>query len=101
VKLIIAIVHKDDAGPVLDDLLRREYRATRINSSGGFLRQGNSTLLIGVEPADVDDVIAAIRATARPRTQAAGERPSASGGAAVEVRAATVFVLHRDGDLRV
>ena len=100
-KLIIAIVHKDDAGPVLDELLRREYRATRINSSGGFLRQGNSTLLIGVDEADVDHVIAAIRATAKRRTQPAVERSSASAGAVVETRAATVFVVDLAGVVRL
>ena len=47
--------------PVVDELLRREYRTTRINSSGGFLSHGNATLLIGVERSEVEDVLAVVR----------------------------------------
>ena len=48
-KLVIAIVHNEDAGTLVDALLEKEYRATRFNSSGGFLKQGNATILVGVE----------------------------------------------------
>jgi uncharacterized protein YaaQ len=61
VKLVIAVVQDRDAGAVIDALVQREYRSTRINTQGGFLRRGNATLLIGVEDEQVDDVLALVR----------------------------------------
>ncbi len=55
-KLIIAIVKDSDALPVSDALVEEEYRVTRIASTGGFLRRGNVTLLIGVEADDIQRV---------------------------------------------
>jgi uncharacterized protein YaaQ len=65
VKLVVAIVQDKDAGPVVDALVQREYRSTRINTQGGFLRRGNATLLIGVEDEQADDVLALVRENAR------------------------------------
>jgi uncharacterized protein YaaQ len=55
-KLIIAIIRSIDAGPVIDALVTSSYRVTRVASTGGFLRRGNVTLLIGVEDEHVDRV---------------------------------------------
>lgn len=60
-KLVIAVVQDRDAGPIIDALVQREYRSTRINTQGGFLRRGNATLLIGVEDEQVDDVLTVVR----------------------------------------
>ena len=49
-KLVTAIVHNEDAANLVDALLEREYRATRLHSSGGFLKQGNATILVGGRP---------------------------------------------------
>jgi uncharacterized protein YaaQ len=49
-KLIVAIVKDSDDAPVLTQLVSQGFRVTRVASSGGFLRRGNVTLLIGVEP---------------------------------------------------
>ena len=100
-KMVVAIVHKDDAGGVVDALLRQEYRATRLNSSGGFLRKSNATLLIGVEEGAVDDVIGIIRASARSRTEVAAPRSSVPGSRQVDLRAAVVFVINLEGVVRV
>ena len=56
-KLIIAIIRSIDAGPVVDALVTQSYRVTRVASTGGFLRRGNVTLLIGVEDEHVQAVI--------------------------------------------
>ncbi|MCA1668502.1 MAG: cyclic-di-AMP receptor, partial [Thermomicrobia bacterium] len=48
-KLIIAVVQNEDADNVVDALLEAEYRATRLASTGGFLRRGNTTIMIGVQ----------------------------------------------------
>ncbi len=48
-KLVVAIIKDSDAMDVSDALVENNFRVTRIASSGGFLRRGNVTLLIGVE----------------------------------------------------
>ena len=64
-KLIIAIVRDVDAGPVTDQLVAHGHRVTRVASTGGFLRRGNVTLLIGVEQ-HVQPVIDILRDTCSP-----------------------------------
>ncbi len=65
-KLIIAICRDIDATPVIDELLSHDYRVTRVASTGGFLRKGNATLLIGVEEQDVQSAINIFRDTCSP-----------------------------------
>ena len=68
-KLVIAIVHSEDAGALVDALTDKEYRVTRLQSSGGFLKQGNASVVVGVEEAQVEDVLAIIRETCHARSQ--------------------------------
>lgn len=56
-KLVIGIVRDQDAGRVIDGLVAKDYRATRINTAGGFLKRGNATVLVGVNDEQVDEVI--------------------------------------------
>lgn len=56
-RLLVAIMKEDEASSVVDTLMDQEYRATRINTAGGFFKRGNSTLLLGVEDDRVDDVM--------------------------------------------
>jgi len=60
-KLIIAIVRDIDAGPVIEELITHGHRVTRVASTGGFLRRGNVTLLIGTEERQVQPVIDLLR----------------------------------------
>ena len=62
-KLIIAIVRDTDDGPVVERLTGEGRRVTRVASTGGFLRRGNVTLLVGVEAEDVQPVIDSLRET--------------------------------------
>ena len=48
-KLILAVVRDIDTEPILDKLLPKGYRVTRMASTGGFLRKGSTTLMIGVD----------------------------------------------------
>jgi uncharacterized protein YaaQ len=79
-KLILAILSDQDAEAVLQVLMERDFRATRIASTGGFLRRGNTTLLIGVEADRVETAIQLIG-------EACGEPPESG------QRRATLFVL--------
>lgn len=56
-KLIIAIIHDRDKQKVGDALLQSGHKFTNIATTGGFLRDGNCTLLIGAEDDQVDDII--------------------------------------------
>lgn len=100
-KLIIAIVHSDDAQAVTTEISRAGYSATKLSTSGGFLRAGNTTLLIGVDEDQVDEVIALIGKKAHSHKQVITS-PAASEGAVksvpleVNVGGATVFVVDVD-----
>jgi uncharacterized protein YaaQ len=101
VKLVVAIVHLEDAGALVDALLDREFRATRLSSSGGFLKQSNTTVILGVEDDAVDEVIEIVRETCHSRTQVVNPMPPIMEPGEffmpypleVEVGGATVFVL--------
>ena len=93
-KLVVAIVHSEDANPVVDGLLAAGHRLTRLNTAGGFLRRGNATLLIGAKARDVDEVLSLIQSNVRPRTE---PNPPAAG---MPMYGATVFVLDASHFLR-
>lgn len=65
-KLVIAIIRDSDANAVSSALVTQNFRATRIASTGAFFRQGNTTLIIGVETEKVDAAIAVIKAACGP-----------------------------------
>ena len=52
-KLVIGIINSDDANDLLAEITKASFQATKLSTSGGFLRAGNSTLLIGVEEGNV------------------------------------------------
>jgi uncharacterized protein YaaQ len=60
-KMIIAIVGDDDSERVTKTLTGAEFRVTTIGSTGGFLRKGQSTMLIGVEDAALDKALEVLR----------------------------------------
>ncbi|NMB07261.1 MAG: hypothetical protein GX981_02590 [Tissierellia bacterium] len=66
-KLIIAIVQDQDIPSLIDDLTENEFRVTKLASTGGFLKSGNTTLLIGVEDEKIDRVIKIIEDNCKTR----------------------------------
>jgi uncharacterized protein YaaQ len=68
-KLVIAVVQGKDAEALLGALTEQGHRATQINSAGGFLRESNVTLLIGVGESDVAGVLDIIRENCHSRTR--------------------------------
>ena len=86
-KLMVAIVQADDADKVIGTLIAAGHRLTRINTTGGFLRRGNATLLIGVEAQQIDEILSLIQASCRRRSEAT---PIEKG---LPEYAANVFVL--------
>ncbi len=99
-KLVVAIINNDDVNAVMSNLTQEGYSATKLNTSGGFLRSGNVTLLIGVEAKKVDDVINIIGKHSSQRKKITpvnstyiGETMLTSMPVEVTVGGATIFVL--------
>mgnify|MGYP001180919817 FL=1 len=101
-KLIFAVIQGKDADALLTALRERGYRSTQINSAGGFLRENNVTVLIGVEDQHVPDVMRVIKQNCYTRTQYVNPLlPIMEPGefyvpnpVEVQVGGATVFVLN-------
>lgn len=68
-KLLIVIASDSDADRLIQKLVQRGYPATKVSSTGGFLRRGNATIFSGVDAEDVDNVIAIIRSECQVRTE--------------------------------
>jgi uncharacterized protein YaaQ len=100
-KLIIAIVHSDDADALVRVLQHSGCGSTRISTTGGFLREGNATILIGTEAAQVEEVLGIIRDNCHARTQLVSPLPPVAEAGElyvprpveVQVGGAIVFVL--------
>ena len=74
-KLVVAIVHVEDADALVDALTEKEHRVTRLQSQGGFLKQSNASILVGVDEAQVEAVLAVVRATCRSRSELINPMP--------------------------
>jgi uncharacterized protein YaaQ len=87
-RLVVAIVQEEDADPVCEDLIRSDLPVTKIASTGGFLRRGNATLLIGVGSEGLDRVKEIVQARCVKRevpVSATVEDTAEAGGAVVFV----------------
>ena len=104
-KLIITIVQDEDASRLVSSLMEAGFGATKLATTGGFLRAGNTTLMIGVEDKRLEEGLSVIEKVCKSRKQmsAAHTPMSAINGTAytafpveVTVGGATVFVLTVD-----
>ena len=108
-KLVIAIVQDDDSLDLVEAITEEGFRVTKLATTGGFLKSGNTTLLIGVEKEKIDKVIAVIEEICKTRKQLVST-PSpinANGGVymsypvEVQVGGATVFVVDVDKFVKI
>ncbi len=99
-KLITAIVGKEDASSVEHGLVSEGFSVTRLATTGGFLHAGNVTFLIAVKDESVDDAISVIAEHSRERKQFMPATTSFGTGITeaypieVTVGGATLFVQH-------
>jgi len=101
-KLVFAIVNDEDGQKVMLELNKHGYSVTKLCSTGGFLRAGNTTLLVGIEEDKVDEVIQIIKNKSKSRKQVVNSAmtPNGAGGmfvpypVEVVVGGATIFVLN-------
>jgi uncharacterized protein YaaQ len=68
-KMVVAIMHVDDAGTSIEALADKGIPTTRLDSRGGFLQKGNTTLLCGCSEDQVDAVMEVLRNRSRSRTE--------------------------------
>jgi uncharacterized protein YaaQ len=100
-KLVLAVVQAEDAGGLLTRLTERGFRATRIKTAGGFLRETNATIFLGVEDHQVETALQVIRENCITRRQHLNPVPPVMEPGElflpypieVDVGGATIFVL--------
>lgn len=100
-KLIIAIVQDEDAARLVSNLMNEGYSVTKLATTGGFLRAGNTTLLLGVDEEKFQGAMNVIEKVCKSRKQIATSPSPVAGTASVYVPypievmvgGATVFVL--------
>ncbi len=103
-KLVIAVVQGEDAQRAVEALSQAGISSTRISSTGGFLQQGNVTLMVGVDEEKVRVAVQIIRENCRERSRfLTPAMPTAEPGdflaafpVEVQVGGATVFVVPVD-----
>ena len=103
-KLVIAVVQDKDSNRLSNALIQSGFRSTKLASTGGFLKAGNTTFMIGIEEERVPEVLSVIRSNCKVRDQLVTP-VSPMGGTTesyipfpveVQVGGATVFVLPVD-----
>lgn len=80
-KLIIAIIQDEHVNKVIRTLMDNKIRTTRLSSTGGFLKSGNTTLLIGTEEAEIDHITELIGNQTKSKTIKEGRENIVVGGA--------------------
>jgi uncharacterized protein YaaQ len=103
-KLIIAVVQKDDASVLSSTLIENGFYVTKLSTTGGFLKIGNVTLLIGAEENEVDGIKMIIKNICKSREQIIStpvtysytEGADVACNVNVKVGGATIFVLDVD-----
>lgn len=101
---MLAVVQEKDGGRLIEALSGAQYQATILASTGGFLREGNSTVMMGVQDGQVNEVLAIIQEVCRRREQLVSPMPPVvepvdsyvTYPVKVEVGGAIVFVLGVD-----
>ena len=69
IKLVVSIVHSDDTDQLTAALREGGFSSTKISTTGGFLREGNATILVGTEEENIPRVLEIIKANCHTRTQ--------------------------------
>ena len=108
-KLIVAIVQDEDAGRLVSALMDKGFGVTKLATTGGFLRAGNTTLISGVEDDKLQDALGVIEKICKSREQITASTTSMGGAGGVyvpypirvTVGGATVFVLEVSQFLKV
>jgi uncharacterized protein YaaQ len=104
-KLLLAIVQDKDSNRLSSEFIKTNIRATKLSSTGGFLRAGNTTFIVGIEDERVEEVLQVIKETCQSREQYVTSPvtfdismdPHASYPIEIQVGGATIFVMPVEG----
>ena len=99
-KLVFAVVSNSDANHLVEALIKEHQPVTKLVTSGGFLKRKNVTLMLGVEEANLEHVLAVIKANCKSRTEmmpVTGRASEASvyttHSISIPIGGATIFVV--------
>lgn len=100
-KLVVSIIHSDDVDQLTLALRQSGFSSTKISTTGGFLREGNATILVGAEEEDIQTVLGIIKHNCHTRTQYVNPLPPVMepgelympNPVEVQVGGAVIFVL--------
>ncbi len=103
-KLVIAIVQDEDSSRLITTMMDEGFGVTKLATTGGFLKSGNTTLLIGLEDDRLEQCIGLIEKVCKSRRQIASSNIPMSGASTmyapypieVTVGGATIFVMSVD-----
>ena len=101
-KLVYAIIRNENEDDVTAALMQDRFVVTRLSTTGGFLRKGNTTLMIALEDSDVERCIELIKEQCGRRQQITVNMPYLSGSSLmnyssmptnVEIGGATIMIV--------
>ncbi|MGY3749024.1 cyclic-di-AMP receptor [Vagococcus acidifermentans] len=104
-KLILAIVQDKDSNRLSNEFIEADVRATKLSTTGGFLKSGNTTFIVGIDDERVDEVLEIIKKVCQAREQYVNAPISldismdthSSYPIEIQVGGATCFVLPVEG----
>ncbi|MDD4569765.1 MAG: cyclic-di-AMP receptor [Tepidanaerobacteraceae bacterium] len=106
-KLVMAVVQDTDAGRLIEKLTQKKFGITKLASSGGFLKSGNTTLMIGVDEEKIEELLGIIESLCRPRKQIVTPFPAGPADAyvpypvEVSVGGAMVFIMDVERSIKI
>lgn len=107
-KMLIAIVQDQDSHILMDELSERDFRMTKLASTGGFLKAGNTTILMGIDEARIPEALSIIENNCKSRNMTTSLMSVTMPGDAyipypveLTVGGATVFILDVESFVRI
>lgn len=107
-KMLIAIVQDQDSHILMDELSERDFRMTKLASTGGFLKAGNTTILMGIDETRIPEALSIIENNCKSRDMTTSLMSVTMPGDAyipypveLKVGGATVFILDVESFVRI
>ena len=107
-KMLIAIVQDQDSHILMDELSERDFRMTKLASTGGFLKAGNTTILMGIDDARIPEALSIIENNCKSRDMTTSLMSVTMPGDAyipypveLKIGGATVFIMDVESFIRI
>ena len=68
-KMVLAIINYDDSQDVISSLMKAGFSITKLATTGGFLKAGNVTILIGLDESKLDECLTSSASTPPPASR--------------------------------